>query len=111
MTAANVIDRAREILADTVATYRWPDSAMFRWVTDGEKEIAVRRPDALIKSDGTLTVLAVRTATSDTLGYDEQWAAGLVDYVCWRAFSTDAEHAGMGKRSLFHRAAFERALR
>lgn len=57
MLASDIIDRARLVLNDTVATYRWADSEFFKWINDGQRAIVLVRPDASVSVE-TLTCAA-----------------------------------------------------
>lgn len=57
MLASDIIDRARLVLNDTVATYRWADSEFLKWINDGQRAIVLVRPDASVSVE-TLTCAA-----------------------------------------------------
>lgn len=57
MLASDIIDRARLVLNDTVATYRWADSEFFKWINDGQRAIVLVRPDASVSVE-TMTCAA-----------------------------------------------------
>lgn len=49
ITAQSIITRASQILQDTTST-RWPVRELTRWFNDGQREVAVHRPDATSKT-------------------------------------------------------------
>lgn len=49
------------------------------------------------------------TSDAQNINVGDVWANALLDYVLFRAFSKDAEAAGMGERALAHLAAFNTA--
>lgn len=57
MLASDIIDRARLVLNDTVATYRWADSEFLKWINDGQRAIVLVRPDASVSVE-TMTCAA-----------------------------------------------------
>lgn len=56
MIASDIIDRARIVLNDADGV-RWLDSEMLKWVSDGQRVIALVRPDASVVNT-TLTLSA-----------------------------------------------------
>ena len=50
------------------------------------------------------------TVSGDLNNFEEMYAGALVDYVCYRAFSKDAEYAGNAQRALAHYQQFQNAL-
>lgn len=55
MKAQDIIDRARIILNDDGT--RWPDAEMLKWVSDGQRVIALVRPDSC-PINGPITLVA-----------------------------------------------------
>jgi hypothetical protein len=56
MLASEIIDRARIVLNDSDGI-RWLDSEFFRWINDGQRSIALIRPDASVENT-TVTLVA-----------------------------------------------------
>jgi hypothetical protein len=48
ITAQSIIDKAQTILQDTTEV-RWTEAELLGWLNDGQREIAMRRPDAYSK--------------------------------------------------------------
>jgi len=46
ITASSVVQRAFEVLQDTTAV-RWPTNELVRWLNDGQREVAMYRPDTM----------------------------------------------------------------
>lgn len=56
MLASEIIDRARIVLNDSDGI-RWLDAEFFKWINDGQRVIALVRPDASV-ANATLTLLS-----------------------------------------------------
>lgn len=46
MKASDVIARVRDLLLDTTEPYRWSDTELLRWLTDAQRAVVVRVPEA-----------------------------------------------------------------
>ena len=58
ITAQSIIDKAKITLQDTTGV-RWPDSELLAYLNDGQREVCIKRPDAV-------SVLANVTLTTGT---------------------------------------------
>lgn len=70
-------------------------------------------PPAVAGTQLKMLVLSLPTdvsASSTLTDLEELVSGALVDYVCYRAFSKDAEYAGMAERALAHQQLFLNAL-
>lgn len=56
MLASEIIDRARIVLNDTDGV-RWLNAELFKWINDGQRVIALVRPDSVV-SNISLTLVA-----------------------------------------------------
>ena len=56
MLASDIISRARAVLVDSDGS-RWPDSELLGWINDGQRAIALVRPDAAV-ADTAVTLIA-----------------------------------------------------
>ena len=93
MTVADIITAARTELKDTVAEYRWPDTTMLPFVSDGHMEIASNHRESMC-SDAIVTALPVPlTATTDTLLVADHYKQALVAFTCARCLQMDQENA------------------
>lgn len=117
MTAENVIDDVRDILRDTVATYRWANSVLFDFVSAGMRDLWQRRTDARFASDGsytaalTIPTMSGETVPTDTLVLDNVFREALVYYTAHRAFGIngdDEANAALADRYLLM---YERELK
>lgn len=100
MTAQPVISRVRDLLSDGNAPYRWEDTELFRWLSDGIVDVIGRRPDAQFTDAFTLATVEDITALTDELPVSDTFREPLSLYVAAMAFGDDAEHANNGARSL-----------
>jgi len=103
MTAQDIITRARLACGDSIAPFRSADSDMLLWISDGQRQIFHRRPDALCVSKIVTAPPADVAAVSSTLAIGEDMRTVLVDYVAHRFFEADVEdaaNAGLSNRFL-----------
>lgn len=56
ITAQSIVDKAQIVLQDTTAI-RWPEDELLGWLNDGQREVAVLRPDSSTVT-ATLTLVA-----------------------------------------------------
>ena len=56
MLASDIISRARTVLSDSDGT-RWSDSELLGWINDGQRAIALVRPDSSV-ADTAVTLIA-----------------------------------------------------
>lgn len=117
MTASDIITPARKMLADETATYRWANTTLWdQWGTEGMQDIWEKRPDARFTSAGvyttslTLPVCSGETLPTTTLDLQGVWRKALTDYVCYRAFSQDADDVQNLQRAAGHKLLYDAAL-
>ena len=65
MLASDIIDRARIVLNDADGI-RWLDAEMLKWINDGQRVIALVRPDASVSN----STLALATGTKQSIPDD-----------------------------------------
>lgn len=58
----------------------------------------------------TPTDTTLENIASDTLEHEDLYAGAIVDYICYRAFSKDAEYAGNAQRAASHYQQFMNSL-
>ena len=111
MTAQDIITAVRtDILNDGTAPYRWSDAFLLAKLSDAQRELFRRRPDVGI---GIATVTLspdTLTAVSDVMEVGDEWRSALMDYVAFKAFEMDAEHAENIKRAQHHLQLFAAQL-
>lgn len=66
ISALSVVDRASTLLND-LTRVRWSAAELVKWLNDGQREVLVYRPDALVVT-GTGTLVAGPRQHLDTLG-------------------------------------------
>lgn len=101
MTAANVITAARELLYDTVATYRWSDTNLLIYVDAGQRRVRALRPD-LFLVNGAMSEPSTPATIGDSLvlGYNQQLT--LARYVAAVALQEDnGDTVNMAKGKAF----------
>lgn len=88
ITANSIIKKAQIILQDTTGV-RWPDEELLGWLNDGQREVAILKPNAHVKN------IAVRLAagTKQTLPFD---GVQLIDLV--RNLGVDGQTPGRAVR-------------
>lgn len=67
VVAQTILDRAEVIIQDTT-NIRWPVSELLGWLSDGQREIVSRRPDAYVQTAAQLLVAGTRQ-TIPAAGY------------------------------------------
>jgi hypothetical protein len=102
MLASDIITRVRDLLGDEVAPYRWTDTKLLLWLTDAQRDLAMRRPDSLYLTSVTTTQPGVVAALGDTLVVADHFIGALVDFVCFRAFMRDNEDPINAAKSSAH---------
>lgn len=102
MTANDIITRARETLFDTTEPYRWSNEEFLRWLTDGLRELWVRRPDAFYVTAIVTTPPAAVTLTAASVPALDAFTQPLADYLCFRAFMRDSDDAASANRAQLH---------
>lgn len=110
MKAEKVIERVRHSLQDTKKPYRWDDPELLIYLSDGQRLVASRRPDALYVSAITVTEPAEIAAVTSELSVTDRFVAALSAYCCHRALQKDAEHAANAKLADDHLKRFEELL-
>jgi hypothetical protein len=113
MLASDVIDRARDMLADNTGTPRWTDAQLLELLNDGQQEVWSRRNDVRWSSAGVYQSggVTAATATSDALDIDVRFRAALANYISYRAFEFDADDQANQSRSSRHFQIFEKELK
>ncbi len=111
MIASDIITAVRtDILNDATAPYRWTDDFMIRKLSDAQRELYRRRPDIGMGA-ATITIEPTAlTALASTLTAPETWRGALMDYLAFRAFELDSEHADNLARSQHHLQLFATAI-
>lgn len=59
VTASSIIKRAADIIQDKT-NVRWPAPELVRWLNDGQREVALHRPDAFTKHEALDLVAGTR---------------------------------------------------
>ena len=81
LAARNIIKRCIDILQDSTSV-RWPTEELVRYLNDGQREVALYRPDALVRnitstlvagtrqslpgSDGSKLIVVIRNNTTNS---------------------------------------------
>ena len=89
MVGTDVITRARIMLNDTVATYRFSDTDLLSHLNDGIQACIELRPDLAHNDAGTTDTFADLTAIGGSIGLDDYLRVPLAHYVAYRAFGGD----------------------
>ena len=90
MTGTDIEARAREILKDKdEGDQTWTPDAMARWINDGVKAVCAIRGDALLDSNGLITVTEL-SAITGTISIANKWRSPLAWFVVWQCFASDA---------------------
>lgn len=106
MTAKDAIDRIRALVGDDKTPYRYPDTELFLWLADGQRQIVSMRPDAAYITAVTIPASYTVASLTASLVVSDAFLDALVDFVCSRALGRDAEHAENGKLADTYRESF-----
>ena len=110
LLASQVIDDVRLNLIDDKEPYYHTDTDLLRFLTDATYRLAQDRPDLLLTTGGTLSVLVAVTTLGDTLIYEADVKEALINYVCYLALLTDSEDTQNLGLSREHKAAYTNAI-
>lgn len=107
MTGDDVIsNRARHILADVYAdgdpSQRWGDTILMAWLNEGTRIIAEKRPESLLTAPYAQSAYADISTIGATVIIPDKYRDALVDYVCAKALSQDAQDERDLARSKYH---------
>jgi hypothetical protein len=91
--ASAVISRARDLIGDPEVPYRWSDQVLLDWIFDAEVELQSIRPDSTMSSSIIPVAITRKNTLSQDLQTVDKFISCIVDFVCFRAMSRDAEHA------------------
>lgn len=65
LTAAEVLTRAKDLIQDQTGV-RWPEAELLRWLNDGRRDLAIRRPDIY----ATIAVVQLAGGTRQSIPAD-----------------------------------------
>jgi hypothetical protein len=97
----NYVDRARVLLQDQVAPYRYPDSDLVETLSEGIMEIRRLRPDILRKYLRTTLPSYSSADTTVAVDIDYQYRQALVYYICGQAQLRDEENTQDSRAAVF----------
>lgn len=99
-TCQEILTRARAVLNDEIADYRWDDPRAIRYAADGLRELYTRKPSCgYTDGDIVTTAPADPTAATDTIRVDRRFLVAISDYVVSRCLSEDSEDANNQKKA------------
>lgn len=93
MLASEPISRARELLSDEVAPYRWGDPSLIRHCADSQAQLYRDRRDCVVYG-GQIRVAAPTavTALGSDVGVDDKFKEAMAYAIATRALTDDSEH-------------------
>ena len=103
-TSTSVHERVRRQLEDIGPSYKWRDSEIYLYISDGRDEVARRRPDALTGTSVAVSDLTAITTSGQSLEVDDMFIAPIVDYACYRAHMKRAPFCDPNKGQLHYKA-------
>lgn len=112
LTNQVIVNRARRLISDSTATYRWVDTTACLYLSDGLREIWRRAPHAFYVSSIVTTVPA-EVGTGDLASSSvlrDEYTQSLVHFICWRCLSEDSEDANNRELANMHWQHFLAAL-
>ena len=110
MNVSDVITRARRILKDDFAPYRFSDAYMLAAYSDAQRELGRLRPDLLATSSFTVTTLSDVVSTSTASAFDETMREALSYLTCEKVYLTESADDGNLSMASFMRKKFEEAM-
>ena len=99
MTVAELVSRARVLLQDTVAPYRYPDTDMLVALNDGLMEARRMRPDLFLYTPNDVPQYSAVDATE--IDFDDQYRNALVYFVTGYIQLRDEEETSEARAGAF----------
>ena len=91
MTTAEIVNKARRIIGDTVEEYRWSDNEMREHVQEALQRLAVKAPQTRYMADGTIVdYVVVSFDPTDALPVADKYGEALALYVAYLCYLDDA---------------------
>lgn len=112
MNGKDVVDRAYDMVADSVQPRRNPASAMAGYLNDGARDLLARRPYLRLNDDGTQKAAYVDLTANnltEEIPFDDWLREPLAHYIAYRVFEIDAEDEANTRQSQSHFAQYIRA--
>lgn len=111
LTANEVITDVRGQLSDDSAgTERWSNAVLYRYIYDGELEIAGNHPEVQYNLEVAAVAPTLCTATGDSLTIITEYKLAIVHYVCKRCLAEDADDAANMNLAKYHENEMKKAL-
>ena len=108
---SDVINQVRPLVSDEIKPFRYSsDPDMIRYMTEGQREIVRRQPEAMYVTEVTTTDPVDITGTAQTLDIQDKYLLPLVDYVAWRILARDAENTVNMQLAIQYRTQFAQEL-
>jgi hypothetical protein len=79
LTAQSIIRRAVETLQDSTSI-RWPINELVRYLNDGQREVVLYRPDAMVTSSTVTCVAGTKQSTPQPQALKKQSAWLIVKF-------------------------------
>ncbi len=111
MLASAIINRARLMVYDLTATYRFSDANMIIFVNDAVDALITRRPDLVMDDAETVKALADATLTSSTIDLPNSTTEAMAHFVAYRALQMDSADTANAEKAEQHYQEFLRNAR
>lgn len=107
----DVLTRARAILSDEIADFRWDDPRCIRYVGDGLVDIYDKKPYCGYTEGDIVTTAPVSpTATGSTIALPSKYIVALAHFVAYSCLSEDSEDANNLKKAAIQYDLYVKAI-
>ena len=95
-------EQVQDEVADAAGKYRWADSEFFRNISDGLRWLWANVPEAFFVSEIVTTAPAEIVKADEDIPVIDECVNPLIQFVCARILSQDAEESGNMAVTEFH---------
>lgn len=110
MQVSAFIERVRPEIGDKTSTYRWADANFLKPISDGEREIVSRVPEAKYVSAITTDALTEHASVTESILVTDDYINALLHYVAFRLLS-ELQDAGNIAAAKEHYSLFREEFR
>ena len=111
MKASKPIDQVRQLLRDTVKPFRWEDTTLSLWASEGVLDIFRRKPEMTFIDDVEINEPSKVTAPTSDVRLVDRFQNVLENYMCFMAMSRDGEDSPNAALAMTYKQLYDGALR
>jgi len=110
ITSGNVIDRARQLLADAAEDETIIDAEYIASLNRAQRQLKQDRPELMISSTGVTETYADSTVVGDTLIWPDEFIKALAEYICYDILSDDTHDRANREEAEFRYNRYKREI-